>query len=68
MVEAGRVSALAGRESSQGLRGIALGRLMRYQAGVAALRQLRRLGFTEKEVGWMVSSGQLCSVSCGWSP
>ena len=50
MDEAGRVSALSGRESSQSPRAIDLGRLMRYQAGVAALRQLRRLDFTEKEI------------------
>jgi hypothetical protein len=65
MPEAGKVTALPGRKSSPVPREAALGRLMRHQAGVAALRQLRGLGYTEKEIRWMVGSGQLWRVHRG---
>jgi hypothetical protein len=65
MLEAGKVSALPGRKSSPVPRPVALGRLMRYQAGVAALGQLRGLAYTEKEIRWMVTSGQLWRVRRG---
>jgi hypothetical protein len=38
---------------------------MRHQAGVAALSQLRGLAYTEKEIRWMVTSGQLWRVRRG---
>jgi hypothetical protein len=65
MHEAGKETALAGQKSSPVPRSVALGRLMRHQAGVAAFSQLRRLGYTEKEIRWMVSSGQLWRVRRG---
>jgi hypothetical protein len=44
---------------------MALSQLMRNQAGVATLGQLRELAYSEKEIRWMVTSGQLWRVRRG---
>jgi hypothetical protein len=65
MRERGKVTALQGRKSSPAPRAVAVGRLMRHQGGVAALGQLRGLGYTEKEIRGMLTSGQLWRVYRG---
>jgi hypothetical protein len=66
MVEAGKVKDRHGRKSSQAPpRAVALGRLMRRQAGVAGLNQLRGVGYTDREIHQMVASGQLWRVRRG---
>jgi hypothetical protein len=66
MLESGKVSDLHGRNSAQAQpRAVALGRLMRRQAGVAALNQLRGLGYTDRQIRRMVLSAQLWRVRRG---
>jgi Protein of unknown function (DUF559) len=59
MLKPGKVTALHGRQSSPVPRAAALGRLMRGQAGVVALGQLRGLGYTDKETRGMVGRREL---------
>ena len=57
--------ALPGPKHSPAPRAVALGRLMRHQAGVASLSQLQSLGYTHKEIRGMLTSGQLWRVHRG---